>query len=251
MALDDRLSEEQRKADSHIIEVANYGVDPGPGPRSLHDNPEHADPQSPGFSFHDLLSFVVPFAVFILILALLRVFVVGVYAIPSGSMEDTIQIGDRLVTNRLSKSASKLKRGDIIVFKDPAHWLAGTDSHGSDDLIKRLIGMPGDVVECKGGGSPVTINGVAIDETSYIKSGVEPSNFAFKTKVTPGNVFVLGDNRSNSEDSRYHGDDGNGGLVPISDVRGVAMLTFWPFSRLKVFKSPHEVFANVPGASQS
>ncbi|WEV46436.1 signal peptidase I [Bifidobacterium sp. ESL0690] len=251
MVGDDTRDDERRETDSHIIEVADYGVSQEPKPRNLYANPEHADPESQGYTFHDLLSFVVPFAVFVLVLVLLRVFVIGVYEIPSGSMEDTIQIGDRLVTNRLARPMNKLKRGDVIVFKDPAHWLAGTDNHGSDDLIKRLIGMPGDVVACKGSGSPVTVNGVAIDETSYIKPGTEPSNFAFKTKVTAGNVFVMGDNRANSADSRYHADDGNGGLVPMANISGVAMFTFWPFSHFKAIKSYREVFSAVPGVPKS
>ncbi|WEV66091.1 signal peptidase I [Bifidobacterium sp. ESL0764] len=252
MAGDDMRDDERREADSHIIEVADYGVSPEPRPRALRSNPEHADSESvDDTSLQGFLSFVIPFAVFVLVLVLLRVFVIGVYEIPSGSMEDTIQIGDRLVTNRLARPMNKLKRGDVIVFKDPAHWLAGTDNHGSDDLIKRIVGMPGDVVACKGSGSPVTVNGVAIDEAAYIKPGSEPSNFSFKTKVSAGNVFVLGDNRGNSADSRYHADDGNGGLVPMANISGVAMLTFWPFSHFKVVKSHREVFAAVPGVPKS
>ncbi|WEV53268.1 signal peptidase I [Bifidobacterium sp. ESL0704] len=251
MAEDDTRSDERREADSHIIEVADYGIIPEPRPRNLVSNPEHADPDSAGYTFSDLLSFVVTFGVFVVVLALLRIFVIGVYEIPSGSMEDTIQVGDRLVTNRLARPMNKLRRGDVIVFKDPAHWLAGTDNHGSSDLIKRLIGMPGDVVACKGHGAPITVNGVAIDEVAYIKPGTEPSNFSFKTKVSAGNVFVMGDNRGNSSDSRYHADDGNGGLVPIANISGVAMLTFWPFSHFQVIKSHREVFAAVPGVPKS
>ena len=92
----------------------------------------------------------------------------------------------------------------------------------------------------------MTINGVAIDESSYLKPGVQPSDFAFNVTVTEGHIFVLGDNRANSADSRYHQDDGSNGLVPISDVLGVAIVRNWPLNRIGRLDSHHEVFANVP-----
>jgi signal peptidase I len=203
---------------------------------------------SSSFADREMVRYSVEFVALLLVLVLLRMFAIGVYVIPSSSMEDTIAIGDRLITNRLAGPLKTIKRGDVVVFSDPAHWLVGKQSHGSDDLIKRVIGMPGDMVECKGGGAPVTVNGVAIDESAYLKPGVEPSIFPFSVKVTAGNVFVMGDNRANSADSRYHTDDGNGGLVPIKNIIGVAMLTFWPFAHFKTMNSHHEVFKSVPDA---
>ncbi|MBB2955481.1 signal peptidase I [Bifidobacterium commune] len=196
----------------------------------------------------EMVHYAVEFVALLLVLVLLRMFAIGVYVIPSSSMEDTIAIGDRLITNRLAGPLKTVKRGDVVVFSDPARWLVGKQSHGSDDLIKRVIGMPGDMVECKGGGAPVTVNGVAIDESVYLKPGVEPSIFPFSVKVTAGNVFVMGDNRANSADSRYHADDGNGGLVPMKNIIGVAMLTFWPFAHFRTMNSHHEVFESVPDA---
>ena len=122
---------------------------------------------------------------------------------------------------------------------------------GGGYLIKRLIGLPGDVVECKGAGQPVTINGGAINETSYIRPGVDPSAFPFSVTVTEGRVFVMGDNRANSADSRYHQDDGDRGLVPISDVVGVGIAKYWPLDRLGAIDDHHEVFKDVPDASGS
>jgi signal peptidase I len=213
------------------------------------DGAKHADPDgSSSFTTREMVRYAIEFIALLLVLVLLRMFVIGVYVIPSSSMEDTIAIGDRLITNRLAGSLKTVKRGDVVVFSDPAHWLVGKESHGSDDLIKRVIGMPGDVVECKGGGAPVTVNGVALDESAYLKPGVEPSIFPFSVKVTAGNVFVMGDNRANSADSRYHTDDGNGGLVPMKNIIGVAMLTFWPFTHFKTMNSHHEVFDSVPDA---
>lgn len=204
--------------------------------------PQHED----SFTMRDaLLCCGVP----VLVVLLLRLLLVGCYTIPSRSMESTIEPGDRVLTTKLAPKLLSLKRGDVVVFHDPANWLAGESgraSGGDDYLIKRLIGLPGDVVECKGDGSPITINGVAIDETQYIKAGVQPSSFPFTVTVSEGHIFVMGDNRSNSADSRYHQDDGDNGLVPISKVVGVALVRYWPLNRLGVIGGHHDVFRNVP-----
>ncbi|MCI1901536.1 MAG: signal peptidase I [Bifidobacteriaceae bacterium] len=185
-----------------------------------------------------------------LIVVLARVFVADLYVIPSGSMMNTLQVGDRIITSKLSPTPFSLKRGDVIVFKDPANWL-GSESEGSsifssEYLVKRLIGMPGDRVQCCNASGKITINGVAIDETSYIRPGVAPSSMTFDVTVTKDHLFVLGDNRSNSADSRYHSDDGANGLVPISDVAGVAKFVYWPLNHFKHLSRPDAVFANVP-----
>ena len=188
-----------------------------------------------------------------LIVLLIRIFAVGFYEIPSRSMMDTMVPGDRVVTSKLTPKIFDLQRGDVVVFKDPNNWLNEEQSSapGGGYLIKRLIGLPGDVVECKGAGQPVTINGVAINETSYIRPGVDPSAFPFSVTVTEGRVFVMGDNRANSADSRYHQDDGDRGLVPISDVVGVGIAKYWPLDRLGAIDDHHEVFKAVPDASGS
>lgn len=240
--------------DRHTIEVASYGVNPSPRPRHMtgvvSSGPRHSASGNPsGHNFRDTLVWcVAP----IIIVLLLRIFIFGFYSIPSGSMQDTIEPGDRVVTSKLAPDLFDLQRGDIIVFKDPANWLQSEDSVlGDGYLIKRLIGLPGDVVECDGAGSPVLINGVAIDETPYIRSGVNPSDFPFSVTVTEGHVFVMGDNRASSADSRYHQDDGANGLVPISDVVGVAVATYWPLSRIGLLDAHHEVFDDVPDGTSS
>ena len=188
----------------------------------------------------------------VIIVLLLRIFLFGVYSIPSGSMLDTINEGDRVITTKLAPKYKSLNHGDIIVFKDPANWLKNEGGiKQGDDLIKRLIGLPGDHVACQGAGKPVTINGVAIDETSYIRPGVDPSAFAFDVTVSEGHVFVLGDNRASSADSRYHQDDGANGQVPVDDVVGVALITYWPLNRIGKLDSHHEVFADVPDSSSN
>lgn len=196
------------------------------------------------FTLRDILLWcVLP----VLIVLGLRLFVFGMYAIPSGSMENTIMPGDRVITTRLSPRPIALRRGDIIVFKDPANWLANEGAtHNSDRLIKRLIGLPGDTVECAGGGAPIVINGVPIDESAYLKPGVEPSRSAFSVTVPAGRLFVLGDNRANSADSRAHTNDGAQGLVPVDDVEGVAFVRYWPFNRMGWLSAHHDVFRDVP-----
>jgi signal peptidase I (EC:3.4.21.89). Serine peptidase. MEROPS family S26A len=122
----------------------------------------------------------------IIIVLLIRIFLLGFYVIPSGSMMNTIEPGDRVITSKLTPKVFDLKRGDVVVFKDPDHWLQQEDSSklGGDYLIKRLIGLPGDTVACEGPGKPITINGVAIDESAYIRPDVDPSSFAFNVTVT-------------------------------------------------------------------
>jgi len=162
-------------------------------------------------------------------------------------MMDTFVPGDRVMTSKIFN----LQRGDVVVFKDPNNWLNEERSNaiGGGFLIKRLIGMPGDVVECKGAGQPITINGVEIDESSYIRPGVEPSAFPFSVTVTEGHVFVMGDNRSNSADSRYHQSDNDHGLVPIDDVVGTGLAIYWPINHIGLLASHHDVFKDVPDAS--
>ncbi|NEG77780.1 signal peptidase I [Bifidobacterium avesanii] len=199
------------------------------------------------FGFRDLLVWC---GIPIVVVLLIRLFVFPLYWIPSSSMMNTILKNDRVATlSTHIVPATKLQRGDVIVFKDPANWLGQEDGGHNGYLIKRLIGLPGDVVECAGPGEPLTINGVAIDETAYVRAGSDPSSFSFKVTVTAGNVFVLGDNRGASADSRFHTDDGNDGLVPMEDISGRAWLTYWPLGRFGLIDAHHEVFANVPAGS--
>lgn len=202
------------------------------------------------FSARDAILFC---GVPVLVVLLVRLLLIGCYTIPSRSMESTIEPGDRVLTTKLTPKIFGLKRGDIVVFHDPANWLAGETGRAANDdyLIKRLIGLPGDTVECKGAGRPITVNGVAIDESAYIKDGVQPSSFPFKVTVSAGHVFVMGDNRSNSADSRFHQDDGDGGLVPMGKVVGVAVARYWPLNRLSTLSGHHEVFKDVPEGSAS
>lgn len=259
-------SENMQLSDEHIVTVAGHGVDPSPVPLQSEDDeeslsssdlrkvekmhPRHqrrhvaVSVKSRSTLREIFLWYVMPVVVVILI----RSFLIGAYTIPSGSMLETIHIGDQVLTSKLSPSIFSLRRGDIIVFEDPANWLSSEKKSGlfgGNNLIKRLIGLPGDTVECKGDGEPVTVNGVPIRESSYIRPGVTPSAFPFKIHVKQDHVFVLGDNRANSADSRYHRDDGDDGLVPISKVKGVAFMRYWPLTRISMLDDHHDAFDNV------
>ncbi|NMN00799.1 signal peptidase [Bifidobacterium sp. DSM 109958] len=264
----------QAERDIHTFQVADHGVDPSPmpvpvatetvaastrrGARHASANRRGSDSVRPGrpgesrgsrandrFGLRDLLVWC---GIPVLVVLALRILVFPLYWIPSSSMMDTILPDDRVVTvSTHVRPTSKLQRGDIIVFKDPANWLGAESTSGGDGyLIKRLIGLPGDTVACDGPGNPVTINGVAIDETSYIRPGSDPSAMAFSVTVTEGHVFVLGDNRARSADSRFHQDDGDNGLVPMEDIAGTALLTYWPLDRISLLDAHHEVFDAVP-----
>jgi signal peptidase I len=196
-----------------------------------------------------------------------KTFFAQAFFIPSASMHDTLLEGDRVLVNKLVPGPFDLHRGDIVVFADPGGWLpesTGTSTNivqdaliliglmpqqSEDHLIKRVIGLPGDVVASAGDGSPITVNGVAIDESEYLAPGVSPSDIAFEVTVPEGSLWVMGDNRQQSADSRWHLGDAGGGSIPIDDVVGVAFVTLWPFDRVGLLRNPGDVFADVPDPS--
>ena len=183
---------------------------------------------------------------------LLRIFVVQLFVVPSGSMEETLQINDRIAALK----TAQMKRGDIVVFPDPGGWLSEAPapvspvhrmlekvgllaSTDQQYLVKRVIGLPGDHVQCCTASGRLSVNGVAIDESAYLdEPGLPASQFAFDVVVPAGRIFVMGDNRNHSADSRYHicNDDaagfGMGGFVPISRVVGPVRAVVMPFSRI-------------------
>ena len=202
-------------------------------------------------------------AVFILVAALLRTFVVQTYEIPSGSMENTLRDGDQVAVTMFD--SDNIDRGDVVVFSDPDDWLHVDEptglrgavqktfvalhllpEHTGHHLIKRVIGVGGDHVVADGKGR-LTVNGVAIKEP-YVKDGQSPSLTSFDIIVPQGYVWVMGDNRGNSADSRYHRDDAHGGFVPLTNVVGVAKAVFsWTsLSRWGSLGGGDEAFSQVP-----
>lgn len=190
-----------------------------------------------------------------LVLALLiKTFLVQAFSIPSDSMQNTLQQGDRVLVDKLTPwFGSEPDRGEVVVFHDPDNWLAGEPvpdpnalqtflswiglmpSAEEKDLIKRVVGVGGDTVECNGTG-PLKVNGKALSETSYVYPGNTPCSMddqggQFKVKVPKGFIWVMGDHRQNSRDSRYNQSDKNHGMVPVDKVVGRAIVIAWPVSR--------------------
>ncbi|WP_369751713.1 signal peptidase I [Cellulomonas sp. URHD0024] len=206
-----------------------------------------------------------------LVLSLIvKTFLVQAFFIPSESMEDTLIRHDRILVDKLRPGPLDLRRGDVVVFKDPGGWLTGEvvpdpgpvraavtsaltfvglyPADANQHLVKRLIGLPGDHVACAGPGEPVTVNGVAIDEP-YLAAGAIPSQLQFDITVPADSMWVMGDNRQHSLDSRFHQDKPGGGSVPLANVVGTAFVTVWPVSRFEVLHNPRSTFEDVPNPS--
>lgn len=198
----------------------------------------------------------------LVISTVLRAFVVQVFWIPSPSMHDTLVENDKIAVSRISALTGDIERGDVVVFHDELGWLGGA-SHssnpllalgefigivpagGEQTLVKRVIGVGGDHVAC-GDDGVIRVNGVALDET-YIAAGQLASTLPFDVTVPEGSLWVMGDNRGNSADSRYHQGEGETPFVPVSSVVGTVQAIIWPLDRATWGLSAHEVFAGVDG----
>lgn len=202
----------------------------------------------------------------LVISSLLRALVVQVFWIPSESMENTLDVGDRIAVSRISARTDDIRRGDVVVFNDTLGWLSSTQdtgvtgalrrigeftgfvpANGEQTLVKRVIGVGGDHVTCCTAAGRITVNGVALDET-YVADGQAPSSMSFDVTVPEGSLWVMGDNRGNSADSRYHMGDGQTPFVREEDVVGRALWVIWPVSRWGSLGGGREVFADVPDA---
>lgn len=191
---------------------------------------------------------------------LIRTFLLQAFYIPSESMERTLLPGDRVLVNKLSYRLGDIQRGDVIVFNGADSWeseiivpepsgvvertlqkvgeLFGFATVGEKDFIKRVIGLPGDRVECCDEKDRLLINGTPLEESSYIHPGDVPSQDPFDIKVPPGRVWVMGDHRSESADSRAHLSDPGNGTIPIDKVLGRAFVIVWPLDRLTLLNRP-------------
>lgn len=193
--------------------------------------------------------------------ALVRAFLVQAFYVPSASMEDTLAISDRLIASKITTDLGGVSRGEVVVFKDPGDWLPDPPppaegwrgavqsaltfvgllpSDSGNDLVKRVIAVEGDRIACCDAAGRIMLNGSPLDE-DYI---IGPTNQVLFDLVVPsGGVFVMGDNRGNSRDSRYHLEVNNG-AVPVDDVVGRVVLVIWPVNRIATVPIP-DVFADV------
>ncbi|MEO6997225.1 MAG: signal peptidase I [Terracoccus sp.] len=215
--------------------------------------------------------------VIVIVLAMALSFVVKTWLfqafyIPSGSMENTLVRDDRVIVSKLTPGPFDLRHGDVVVFEDPGTpvpWLSGLNDTPStvggpfhdalvfvgllpedseNHLIKRVIGLPGDRVQADGTTGKIKVNGVEITEP-YIKPGDAPSEGKpFNIVVPKGKVWVMGDHRSDSADSRYHDGTSGGvdGSVPIDKIVGRALFIVWPIDHVTWLGVPERTFAQVP-----
>ena len=196
---------------------------------------------------------------------LVKTFLLRGFYIPSGSMEQTLQVNDRVFINVAGSYFSEPKRGDVIVFKDSQGWIPSTQKTSSplkdalsfagilpdtssNFLVKRVIGTPGDVVEGDGTGK-IKVNGVEITEP-YLYPGNPPSEVPFKVTVPAGKYFVMGDHRSNSADSRYHISDGTA-FISKDDVQGNVFVVAWPLNHFGLLQDESSVFSSVPAPTST
>lgn len=204
---------------------------------------------------------------------LVKTYLVRSFYIPSGSMEHTLEINDRVIVNELVPGLVPLHRGDVVVFADPGGWLspleAATPTTGPVDkvlstiglpphdgtgyLIKRVIGLPGDTVTCCDDLGHMSVNGVPLDEPyiTVLPDETRASRDDFAVTVPDGSLWVMGDNRYNSRDSRYNRDKPGEGFVPLSDVAGRAAVISWPSSRWTWLDNYPTVFAGTDPRSTS
>ena len=194
----------------------------------------------------------------LLLAVVIKTYAIQAFFIPSGSMENTLEINDRVLVNKLVYDVRGIHRGDIVVFNGDGSWDPGTPprdtnfvvkfgqgfasmfgfGHPGDILIKRVIGLPGDKVACCDAQGRVTVNGVPLTEQSYLYPGDAPSEIRFNIVVPPGRLWVMGDHRLISDDSRNHLGQPGGGTIPENAVIGRAFVIIWPISRWRILPIP-------------
>jgi len=215
-------------------------------------------PKARGSSLRELPILIISALVLSIIV---KTFFIQFFYIPSGSMENTLQVNDRVGVNKFGALFSDIKRGEVVVFRDPANWLSPNydDSSGvrkvikdslvfvgvlpdpsKQYLIKRVIGVGGDKVRCCGKDGKIEVNGVSINEP-YIYEGDKPSDSEFEVEVPQGFIWVMGDHRGASADSRFHTDDPNKGMVALDKVTGRATFIIWPFSNLAILEKGEDL----------
>ena len=192
---------------------------------------------------------------------IVKAFFLQAFYIPSASMEPTMLVDDKILVQKVSLWAGEPERGDVVVFDDPGGWLgdaeAGEPSNIFQEgleliglfptgghLIKRVVGVGGDTVQCCDQEGRLQVNGESVDER-YLMDPAANSDITFEVEVPDGYLWVQGDNRGDSADSRMHQGDPGGGFIPVDSVVGKAWLRVWPWKRIGFLRSP-DTFDSVP-----
>ncbi len=259
--------------------MVDFGSFDNPAPEGRRDrragrHADHGRPAQQGWKRFRKNIFVTFFIDLLVVVAsalvlslLIKTFLIRSFFIPSGSMEQTLLIDDRIIVNELVPDLVPLQHGDVVVFQDPGLWLGSVNTNKVDfltqttdwflsafgitapdskqHLVKRVIGLPGDHVVCCSVDHKLQINGTTITEP-YIAENAKPSEIDFDVTVPADSYWVMGDNRGNSADSRYHMELASKGFVNKKFVVGRAFLLSWPFSRFKWLDNYPDVFKNVP-----
>jgi signal peptidase I len=199
---------------------------------------------------------------------LIKTFLFRAFFIPSGSMEETLEIDDRIFVNQLVPQPFDLQHGDIVVFRDTKGWLPPqaessvswfkealifvglAPDESQQHLVKRVIGLPGDHVICCDAEGRLTVNGEPLEEP-YLFPGANPSDLPFDVVVPEGKVWVMGDHRNASADSRANRDKPGEGFVDIEDIEGRAAVIAWPLDRIGILGNHPEVFDGIPDPEPS
>lgn len=195
---------------------------------------------------------------------IIKAFLIQAFYIPSGSMQTTLEINDRVIVNKFGNFFTDVKRGDVVVFHDPGGWLPPAFQEkrsaplqalrnglvfvglapdpAKQHLIKRVIGVGGDRIVCCDASGALVINGKPVKE-KYLYKGNAPSEMKFDVTVPKGSLWAMGDHRAASEDSRYHQEDPNKGMVPLNKVVGRAFLVIWPVQHFGLLPRPDALTA--------
>jgi signal peptidase I len=195
---------------------------------------------------------------------IIKAFLIQAFYIPSGSMQTTLEINDRVIVNKFGNFFTDVKRGDVVVFRDPGGWLPPAFQEkrsaplqvlrnglvfvglapdpAKQHLIKRVIGVGGDRIVCCDASGALVINGKPVKE-KYLYEGNAPSEMKFDVTVPKGSLWAMGDHRAASEDSRYHQEDPNKGMVPLNKVVGRAFLVIWPVQHFGLLPRPDALTA--------
>lgn len=254
----------RRKSPTGAEAPAAHAFEPGTGAADGASRDSSRGRKDADRGFGAWLKEIATIVVIALVLSfLIKTFLFRAFFIPSGSMEETLEIDDRIFVNQLVPQPFDLQRGDIVVFRDTEGWLPPQEEapvsvlkealifiglapdESQQHLVKRIIGLPGDHVICCDADGRITVNGEPLEEP-YLFPGATPSDIPFDVVVPDGKVWVMGDHRNASADSRANGDKPGKGFVTIDDIEGKAAVIAWPLNRIGFLGNHPDVFDGVP-----